>query len=265
MQLKKLVSAIAISLSLSTTSYLVHAADKKTDEYKVESVRVTALKEHAFAKGLAEGRMDKFNELRRTVLGFKELNDQAFNVGHLYSHVSSDNSEDSMLQPPIILVGEDMLQVNPTGKNYTHAEVKYETLAPARFVSSQLNWATFLINDEDLVYAGPADDPLLSPRDEDERKLMAKMHAVSYKEGKDQAFKEYLARVETLTTLITGMYNYHILRTKNLIDPPQISRGYVPVSGNSTQLMLSNRQSNINQDAAFNLNPSNYRAFIERE
>lgn len=264
MRLKRLISIMALAFTTSMITN-VQAAESKTDEYKVESVRITALKEHAFSKGLATGRINKFNELKNKVLSLKEFNNQAFQVSHLYSHVSSDDAEDSMLQPAIIMTGEDMLQVNPTGKNYTHAEAKYETLAPARFVSSQLDWKSFLISEEDLVYAGPADDPLLTPRNDTETKLMEKMYEVAYNEGRTQAFNEYVARIETLTTLITGMYNYHILRAKNMIDPPQISHGYVPVSGNSTQLLLSNRQSNINQDAAFNLNPNNYKAFVERE
>lgn len=263
MRIKKIITILALAMSVSAIP--AYAADAKTDDYKTESVRITALKEHAFAKGLAAGRMDKFKELRTTSLSLKEFNDQAFQVAHLYSHVSSDNAENSMLQPPIVLSGEDMLQVNPTGQNYSHAEVKYEILAPARFVSSQLNWQTFIVSEDDMIYSGPADDPLLVARTEEETKLMSNMYNVAYREGQAQAFKEFEARVDTLATLISGMYKYHILREKRLIDPPEIATGYVPVSGNKTQLQLSNRISNVNSGAAFNMNTGAYRAFIEKE
>lgn len=265
MRLKKIIHILALALAVSTTAQMAYASDSKSDEYKTESVRITALKEHAFAKGLAAGRMEKFKELRVTSISLKEFNDQAFQVAHLYSHVSSDNAENSMLQPPIIMSGEDMLQVNPTGQNYSHAEVKYEILAPARFVSSQLNWQTFIVSEDDMIYAGPADDPLLVARNEDETKLMSNMYNIAYREGQAQAFKEFEARVETLTTLITGMYQYHILREKKLIDPPEIATGYIPVSGNKTQLQLSNRIANVNSGAAFNMNTGAYKAFIEKE
>ena len=261
---KKIIASILASVFLNLASFEVSAAES-ADTVKTESVRMTALKEHAFGKGLASGRANKFKDLKTTIMSLKEFNDQAFQVAHLYSQVSNRDEENSMLQPPVIMTGEDMLQINTNGKNYSHAEIKYEVLAPARFVSSQLNWQTFLVNDEDLIYAGPADDPLLVPKNDDERKIMQHMYNVAYNEGIVQAQKEFEARVDTLTALITGMYQYHILRAKNVISPPEVASGYVPVSGNSTQLLLSNRQLNLNKDASFNLNTEKYKAFVETQ
>ncbi len=259
---KTLISTMLASFFILST--YTYADEVQPSDIKVESIRTTALKEHAFAKGLADGRVDKFKELRTTILSLKEQNDKVFNVAHLYSQVSSDNAENAMLQPAIVVTGEDMLQINQSGKNYSHAEVKFEILAPARFVTSQLNWQTFLVNDEDLLVGGPADDPLLSPRTEQEKALMKNMYDVAFREGRAQALNEYIARTETLTTLIVGMYNYHILRTKGIMKPVEIATGYTPVSGNKTQLQLSTRQANVNNDAEFNLNSNNYKAFIEK-
>lgn len=96
--MNKSIITKSLALIMPSFSTAVCLADDNIDDQKVESVRTSALKEHAFSKGLADGRQQKFLELKNTVMQLKEYkSNKAFEVSHLYSQVSSNYAENPML------------------------------------------------------------------------------------------------------------------------------------------------------------------------
>ncbi|HEY6436742.1 MAG TPA: type IV secretory system conjugative DNA transfer family protein, partial [Ignavibacteriaceae bacterium] len=141
--------------------------------------RMRSLGEFAFSVGIADGRKERWFDIRKKMAGMKGELDSLYQVSHLYL----DNGD---MQPPIILTGENLYQNHQNGKATDHAQVRYEILAPARFVSSQLDWYTYIVSDEDLIGNRPADDPFFQPKNAEEEMVMKKFFQNGYSEGANQ-------------------------------------------------------------------------------
>ncbi len=259
---RTICSAMLMSIFLIGTqlAYADETSKKDDDkkEVKTSLARKQSLQEFAFSVGLADGRKGRWFDIRRKMAGLKGELDQIYQVGHLYL----DNGD---LQPPVILTGENLYQNHKSGRATDQSQIRYEILSPARFVSSHLDWYTYIVSDEDLLVSRPADEPFFKPRNKEEEDSMRKYYQNGFTEGANQVDMEAIARVKTLTTMIDGMYDYHILREKNMIEPPEISKVYVPISGNETKISLSNNLREVVGDAQFNLSPNSYKAYIDQQ
>lgn len=263
-----------------------HAADssvqteKSTQVAKEEKPRIAALREYAIGKGIADGRRVQFQATKAAQLLRKTELDKLYQVDHLYirptklvdrvketgvvekKEVDDPAFKGFLIQPPVILTGTDLMQLQQSGKSIDWSQVRFQMAANAQFVTAPIHWQTFLINDEDVMLQGPPDDPILRARNEDEQKVIDKYYQIAFEEGKEQAKAEVVARVKTLTTIIVGMTNYHVLASKNVVKKAQVATGYVPIDGNKTQITLSTFNARITQDAEFNLNPESYKAVV---
>jgi hypothetical protein len=287
--MRSLLASIFTGIALYTSvtalpAYAAETTSRDTEEATKQmnraSVRMGALREFSIQKGIAEGRAAFFREKKAEQLARKAELDAIYQVDHLYLRpektVSIRNAQGVMeskqvidpayksflIQPPVILTGVDLYQLKTSGKSVDWSAIRYKTASEAMFVTAPIYWESFLTNDEDLMVQGPADDPLLRPRTPDEEQAMAHFYKIAIAEGRAQAQNEIVARVKTLTTIIVGMNNYHILADKHVISRPQVATGYIPVSGNKTQLTLSTFNAAIAKEAEFNLNPESYKSYV---
>lgn len=287
--MRPLLASIFTGIALCASVASMHAyAEEPTSRASEEatklsnqaSVRMGALREFAIQKGIAEGRAAFFKEKKAEQLSRKAELDAIYQVDHLYLRpektISVKNAQGVMeskqvvdpayksflIQPPVILTGVDLYQLKTSGKAVDWSSIRYKTASQAMFVTAPIYWASFLTNDEDLLVQGPADDPLLRSRTPEEAQAMAHFYQVAVAEGRAQAQNEIVARVKTLTTIIIGMNNYHILAEKHVISRPQVATSYIPVSGNKTQLTLSTFNAAIAKEAEFNLNTESYKAYV---
>lgn len=272
-------------LCASQAVFSAEAAPSKSSERmsqvaKEEQPRIAALREYSIAKGIADGRRAQFQVMKADQLTRKSELDRLYQVDHLYvrptktvqrqlesgavvqKEVEDPAFKGFLIQPPVILTGTDLMQLQQSGKAIDWSQVRLQFATNAQFVTAPIHWETFLINDEDLMRQGPADDPLLRARNDEEQLIMNKYYQIAFDEGKEQARAEVVARVKTLTTIIVGMANYHVLASKNVVKKAQVATGYVPVDGNKTQLTLSTFNARVTQDAEFNLNPETYKAIV---
>ena len=232
-----------------------HELSKQEErEAKSSEFRLRAIKEFAIQKGLIDGRRFRFNEIARDLNAQKPALDVIYSVDKLYIR-----TEGGLFQVPVIITGNDLYQMDNNGKSYDWSKVRYETIADGRFVTSQLDWFTYLVNADDLNQVGPADDPILKPRNSLESTTFETYYKNAYAEGINQANIEMDARVTSLTTIKKGMINYHDLVALKILEPVQLSSSYIPVSGNNTTLTLSTISSTVSKEAKFNHNPDDYK------
>lgn len=254
--------------------------DKSHSVAKEEQPRIAALREYSIGKGIAEGRRVQFQAIKVDQLSRKSELDRLYQVDHLYvrptktvnrelengtttkKEIDDPAFKGFLIQPPVILTGTDLMQLQQSGKSIDWSQVRLQFAANAQFVTAPIHWETYLVNDEDLMRQGPPDDPLLRARNEEEQKVMDRYFQIAFDEGREQARAEVIARVKTLTTIIVGMTNYHVLASKNVVKKAQVATGYIPVDGNKTQLTLSTFNARVTQDAEFNLNPETYKAIV---
>jgi hypothetical protein len=287
--MRLLIASIFAGITLCTVVPLLSAhaeeptsldAEEAAKALNKASIRLVALREFAFQKGIAEGRVSFFREKKIEQLSRKSELDAIYQVDHLYlrpektvalrnakgvienKQVIDPAYKSFLIQPPVILTGVDLYQVQTSGRSVDWSQVRYKTASQAMFVTAPIYWESFLTNDEDLIVQGPADDPLLRPRNLVEEQAMENFYQIAVAEGRAQALSEILARIKTLTTIIVGMNNYHILADKNVVSRPQVATGYIPVSGNKTQLTLSTFNAAISKDADFNLNTETYKSYV---
>ena len=248
----------------------------------LNNVRMSALREFALTKGLADGRQKKFQEVHRYFEVNKRVLDALYQVDHLYmqprkrktfkdvtgretSRMEDDRAFNGFLiQPPIVIKGQDLMQIANGGQSMESSNIRYAIAANAQFVANPIYWQTFLVAPEDLMSQAPADDPLLQPRDETERAVMLSFYKVGFMEGQSQAVSEVETRTKTLTTMVTGMAFGRILMDKNILKEPEVSTQYVPVSGNKTLLTLNTNAAYISAPAGFELDPSKYKVIIHK-
>ncbi len=246
------------------------------------NVRISALREFALTKGLADGRQQKFQEIHQYFEANKRVLDALYQVDHLYmqprkkkiikdvtgretSRMEDDsNFNGFLIQPPIVLKGTDIMQIANGGQRKESSNIRYAIAANAQFVANPIYWQTFLVAPEDLLSQSPADDPLLQPRDETERSIMLNFYKVGYMEGQAQAVAEVETRTKTLTTMVSGMTFGRVLMDKGVMTEPQISTQYVPVSGNKTLLTLNTNAAYISVPSGFELDPSKYKVIIHQ-
>lgn len=245
-------------------------------------VRISALREFALTKGLADGRQQKFQEIHQYFETNKRVLDALYQVDHLYmqprkkktikdvtgketSRMENDsNFNGFLIQPPIVIKGEDIMQIANGGQRKESSTIRYAIAANAQFVANPIYWQTFLVAPEDLFSQAPADDPLLQPRDENERTIMLNFYKVGYAEGQAQAVSEVQTRTKTLTTMVTGMHFGRVLMDKGVLTEPQVSTQYIPVSGNKTLLTLNTNSAYISVPSGFELDPSKYKVVIHQ-
>jgi hypothetical protein len=248
----------------------------------LNSVRMSALREFALTKGLADGRQQKFQEIHQYFEINKRVLDALYQVDHLYmqprkrqivkdltgretSRMENDNAFNGFLiQPPIVLKGQDIMQIANGGQRMESSNIRYAIASNALFVANPIYWQTFLVAPEDLMSQAPADDPLLQPRDEAERAVMLSFYKVGLLEGQSQAVSEVETRTKTLTTMITGMSFGRVLMDKSILKEPEVSTQYVPVSGNKTLLTLNTNAAYISVPSGFELDPSKYKVIIHQ-
>lgn len=246
------------------------------------NIRMSALREFALTKGLADGRQQKFSEIHQYFEANKRVLDALYQVDHLYmqprkrkttkdvtgretSRMENDNAFNGFLiQPPIVLKGQDIMQIANGGQRMESSSIRYAIAANAQFVANPIYWQTFLVAPEDLMLQSPADDPLLQPRDETERAVMLSFYKVGFVEGQSQAVTEVEIRTKTLTTMITGMTFGRILMDKSILKEPEVSTQYVPVSGNKTLLTLNTNAAYISVPSGFELDPSKYKVIVHQ-
>lgn len=246
------------------------------------NVRISALREFALTKGLADGRQQKFQEIHQYFETNKRVLDALYQVDHLYmqprkmktvkdvtgretSRMEDDsNFNGFLIQPPIVLKGDQIMQIANGGQRKESSNIRYAIAANALFVANPIYWQTFLVAPEDLMSQAPADDPLLQPRDENERSIMLNFYKVGYMEGQAQAVAEVETRTKTLTTMISGMTFGRVLMDKGVLTEPQVSTQYIPVSGNKTLLTLNTNAAYISVPSGFELDASKYKVIIHQ-
>jgi len=246
------------------------------------SVRLAALREFALTKGLAEGRRMRFHEVHTYLQENKNVFDVIYQVDHLYMqprrmHIETLKSgmqerrwrndrafTGFLIQPPIVLEGSNIMQIENNGQSKESTSVRYAIAANAMFVSAPLHWKTFLVAPEDLISRGPPDEPLLQPRDENELNIMRNFYNVGFNEGRTQATEEVNTRIKTLTTMIEGMTRGRILMDRGVLSEPEVTTQYIPVAGNNTLLNLNTSVARIVVPAGFELDPSKYRVIIHQ-
>lgn len=276
--MRKLLLCLMLASILPST-YAQNAEQRASTEkmYQQESVRNTALREYALAKGIADGRRARFQELYSHFEINSRLYDQLYHVDHLYMQPKKQKNvngiiryEDDpayngfLIQPAIILTGTNIMQLANSGKSKERTSARYAIGAEAQFVSAPLYWKTFLISPDDLMQQGPADDPILQPRNEDEKAYMLKLYQIGMSEGNAQASMEVENRVKTLGTMISGMVIGRVLMDKNVLTMPKVTTEYIPVSGNNTLITFDTSAARIVEGSRFNLDASTYKAFVHQ-
>lgn len=230
--------------------------EARFEKYKKENdIRITAIKQFYMEKGLAEGRLQMFQTQQDNLKELEPLLNRIYKVSHLYM----DNGK---LQPPVILMGKQLFQMQPDGQRYDESRIRYQTAAKERYVTTQLDWKSFLISDDDLVYRGPSGESFLSPRNTNEEDVAKQFYLLGFNEGANQVQQELDLRIKALTNIIVGMYNFYNVSTRGLLTMPEIVKSYTPVTGNQTQLTLSTETKEIAVPARFDLDSNNYMAVV---
>lgn len=252
------LSRTVLLLALLTTAPAM-AQDSSEDATEqpakaTSELRLQAIVESAWGQGVSAGRLARFKALRGLLDQQRSTLNKVYTVRQLYL-------ENGLLQPPVILTAENLVQLDTNGKRVDWSQVRYTVAADARFVTRPLDWYTFLVDEADLVDATPPADPLLSPRTDAERQAVRAAEARGMQEGMAQADLEFQARTKMLTTLVTGMLNYHVLARRGVISPPKVAHDYQATNGNATQLTLGTRGMAVQAEATFEPDQQRYRAY----
>lgn len=239
-----------------STSNSELSAEERFEKYKKENdIRVTAIKQFYMEKGLAEGRLQMFQTQQENLKALEPWLNKVYGVSHLYM----DNGK---LQPAVVLLGKQLFQMQPDGQKYDESRIRYQIAAKERYVTTQIDWKSFLISDEDLVYKGPSGESFLAPRNTSEEEVAKQFYLLGFNEGANQVQQEIDLRIKALTNIVVGMYNFYNVNTRGVLTMPEIVKSYTPVSGNQTQLTLSTETKEIASPSRFDLDANNYMAVI---
>lgn len=228
---------------------------ERLKDVEKNGMRSDAIRENAFMRGVAEGRLAGFNTQHALMVKLRSDLDRIYNVSNLYL-------ENGTLQPPIILTGDNLFEMQGNGRGYKQVDNRREIVSPARYVTEQLNWETYLISEDDLALPDDYYDVSLKSRTKSEAEEEKKYYRLGLAEGRGQAFEEVKARIERLTAIVGGMRQGYKEMLAGSATAPVTVAGYEPVAGNQTQIETGIRTKNIVQDAGFVLDVNAPRAFV---
>lgn len=231
------------------------AAPDQAAETKRSMVRLMEIERFWISSGIAQGRVRRFADIRRELSARREALNQIYAVSHLYE-------EGGLLQPAVIVESTMVTQADAKGTEIQWAEKRYQIIIPERLVTEPLNWYTFLVDDQDIDTTMPEPDVSVVPKTDAERSIAVKAFETGILEGAKQAEIEFQSRLRLLTTIVTGMINYHSLKRRGLVKPTRIAKGLVPVSGNETLLAINTRSLRIETPTEFQFDTAKYRSYV---
>ena len=229
---------------------------KRVQEYTGDrSLRTGAIRENAFTRGVAEGRQLGFRTQQKMMEGIREDLDRIYDVSNLYL-------ENGTLQPPVILTGDNLLEMAPDGRSYKHVGNRREIVSPARYVTEKLNWRSYLISESDLLLPDDYYDYSLKSKTSGEAEEEKRYYRLGLEEGKRQAYEEVADRVSKLTGIVLGMRQGYKEMMAGTATLPQTVSTYDPVAGGGNKIEVGVRRRSIASDASFVTDLDQGRAFI---
>ena len=166
------------------------------------------------------------------------------------------------MQPPVILTGDNLLEMAPDGRSYKHVGNRREIVSPARYVTEKLNWRSYLISESDLLLPDDYYDYSLKSKTSGEAEEEKRYYRLGLEEGKRQAYEEVADRVSKLTGIVLGMRQGYKEMMAGTATLPQTVSTYDPVAGGGNKIEVGVRRRSIASDASFVTDLDQGRAFI---
>lgn len=220
----------------------------------VDDTRAIAVREYAASRGMALGKSRRFQEIQKLFLREKPLFAEIYRVDHLYL-------EKGKLRPPIILEARFLATLSNDKQSHETTDAAYEMIAKEEWVTGPLNWIEFLISEDDTK-DNSAEEEILNPRTDQEKKDYNAFYKLAFNEGVNQANIEMLGRIKSLTAFVTGLYTSNALMTRGILTKPEITTATTPVSGNAFRLNLNSRMQKITGKSQFVLDVNAYKALV---
>lgn len=197
-------------------------------------IRGDALKEAAISFGARGGLARRTYEIRQELDLRARYLDKIFNFNQLLIAAPSG----LLIEPPVITESMNSMLIDPEGQEAAVSDRIYNIIKNARIVSTARTWRIYLEREWGEVIPPP---DILTPQDDEERKIWREYVSMGWEQGYQQAdeiFEDDLAR---LTTAYEGMVRYRMLLAQGMVSPPyalQVDRG---ITGGGSEMRIGDR------------------------
>ncbi len=197
-------------------------------------IRMDAIKEAAVSFGARAGLAARTFEIRKELDARARYLDRVYNFAQLLIAAPSG----FMIEPPIITESMNAMIIKSDGQTAAVSDRIYNIIRNARIVSAPRTWRQYVEREWGEVMPPP---DILTPRDNEERKLWEENVRKGWEQGYRQAddvFREDLALLESD---YQGMIRYRMLLAQGMVSPPyalQVDRG---ITGGGNEMRIGDR------------------------
>jgi len=220
-----------------------------------QSIRNEALERAAYTYGAQSGRYYRLKQLERNLFSrIGELN-SIYNFSAMYL-------DHGLIQPPILDVRHDVLNISHVGQMRDYVDTVYRVLVPASFKAHPLTWQSFLISNNLIKPSKPR--MALLPNNENEKTLWKRLIQNGWYAGINEANAEFEARLNSLDSAYQGMVLYALLSMQGMIEPVTLktSNQVTDTDINGQTLALGIHKQVITKSSYFIAKPNHWKALV---
>lgn len=211
------------------------------------ALRGQAIREAAATVGIQSGIRWRYQLISQSIEKMAHELDEIYNFQPLLI-------EEKMM-PPIITEANSSFSLKEDG-SATTSMTTFEIVQDAKLVAQQPSWRDYLIHHYE---ANNNINPLLKPKDDNEKASWAKGVADGWKEGVDIADRMSVDNINRLTRDYRGAIRFHTLAQQGVVSVPTLSSGDIGIHVNGKKLDINQRVFRISDQPTYNTNSKDWK------
>ncbi len=215
----------------------------KSKKSKIAFLRRNAIRDAAHLVALQTAITWQYSKFLDATQKYASVLDTVFNFAPLMM-----TQGQTMIMPPIMSKCGQSLRIEDY-TTATTAQVTYEILSPAEFVSAVPDWRHYLMMQNFPEPAQP--NPALLPRDKKELLIWRAAIRDGWQIGIAQAAEIYKTNISRLARDYRGITLYHLLTAQNLLTKTQLAQADLGIHVNNDKMHISQKVYRITSPSRF--------------
>ncbi|WP_157968178.1 MULTISPECIES: type IV secretory system conjugative DNA transfer family protein [Cysteiniphilum] len=219
-----------------------------------EKGSIEAIQQNALRIGAQSGLYYQMNYLQENVLSYASQLDVVFNFQILMKWASYGTSISNLL-PPVIQAIDKQVSIEHSGQKLVINNKVYKITTPAQIVGNPPNWRQYLL----VVVNKPNFDVIKKPSTSLEWNAWDNSYRQGWVEGQKAANRFFNYKMAQLYSTFNGMMTYLIAERKGIVNKPDISSSYIPVSSYGSEMSVGNMIYTIDRNVNFEADLSKWK------
>ncbi|KAF1702968.1 type IV secretory system conjugative DNA transfer family protein [Pseudoxanthomonas kaohsiungensis] len=207
------------------------AIEQRLDK-DVSELRLSALKAVALQVGTQAGFQRRSYEIEQSIKEQAPRLDQVYNFQGLIL--------DNNVVPPVLVEARDVVRA-PDDSTLRLADTTFEIVIQAKFATATPSWRDYLVRGNALTPTTYKPDPVMTPRNDAERKFWQAQVAAGWEAGEKQAELVFQSELARLNRDFKGMVLYRSLLYRNMVSKPFVSEARMGVTGDGNKIAINDR------------------------